>query len=215
MINEAHRRQILVAQESQRPLVITTHTFLPNAQGYVDRLLKLFLDELGVPALFEPLSFCVRELAVNAKKANTKRLYFEVRNLDPKNPEDYHRGMASFKRDTLDDQDQYLRLLKDRGHTIRIEFLKWQNSCSVAVRNNVEVLPSELDRVRDKIEKAQRYVSLEDALGEVLDESEGAGLGIVVLILMLRRLGFSGDFFQFYTMGGETVARIILPLTID
>ncbi len=215
MINEAHRRQILIAQESQRPLVITTHTFLPNAQGYVDRLLKQYLDELGVAALFEPLSFCVRELAVNAKKANTKRLYFEVRNLDPGKPEDYQRGMTSFKRDTLDDQEQYLRLLKDRGFTIRIEFLKWHNSCSVAVRNNVEVLPAELERVKDKIAKAQQYSSLEDALGEVLDESEGAGLGIVVLILMLRRLGFSGDFFRFYTMGGETVARIILPLTID
>jgi len=215
VISEAHRRQILTAQESQRPLVITTHTFLPNAQGYVDRLLKLFLDELGVPSLFEPLSFCVRELAVNAKKANTKRLYFEVRNLDPRSPSDYHRGMLGFKRDTLDDQDQYLRLLKDRGFTVKIEFLKWQDTCSVAVRNSVEVLPAELERVRDKIEKAHRYASLEVALGEVLDESEGAGLGIVVLILMLKRLGFTGDFFQFYTVGGETVARIVLPLTLD
>jgi len=32
---------------------------------------------------------------------------------------------------------------------------------------------------------------------------------------MLRRLGFPGDSFQFYTLGDETVARIILPLTID
>lgn len=215
MISQDHRRQILSAQESQRPLVITTHTFLPNAQGYVDRLLKLFLDELGVSHLFEPLSFCVRELAVNAKKANTKRLYFEVRNLDPQNPDDYHRGMGAFKRDTLDDQEQYLRLLKDRGYTVKIEFLKWQQSCSVAVRNNVEVLPAELERVKDKIDKSHRYASLEDALGEVLDESEGAGLGIVVLILMLKRLGFTGEFFQFYTLGGETVARIILPLTLD
>jgi hypothetical protein len=215
VISEAHRRQILTAQQAQKPLVITTHTFLPNAQGYVDRLLKNFLDELGVSQLFDPLSFCVRELAVNAKKANTKRLYFEVRNLDPHNPDDYHRGMTAFKRDTLDDQDQYLRLLKDRGYTIKIEFLKWGNSCSVAVRNSVEVLPAELERVKDKIEKSRGYASLEDALGEVLDETEGAGLGIVVLILMLKRLGFTGDFFQFYTVEGETVARIILPLTLD
>lgn len=205
----------MTAQASQRPLVITTHTYLPNAQSYVDKVLAVFLEGLGVPHLFDQLSFCVRELAVNAKKANTKRLYFEARNLDLRNPDEYHRGMTTFKHDTLDDQASYLKLLKDRGLFIKIEFLKWQDSCSVAIRNNVEVLPAELDRVRDKIAKAQRYASLEDALGEVLDESEGAGLGILVLILMLKRVGFSGDFFQFYTVGGETVARIILPLTLD
>lgn len=215
MISEAHRRQLLKAQESQRPLLIKTHTFLPNAQAYVDRLLKVFLDELGVPHLFDQLAFCVRELAVNAKKANTKRLYFETRRLDPRNPQQYEQGMRDFKNDTLNDQAAYLPLLKERGLFIRIEFLKWQDTCSVAVRNNVEVLPAELERVRDKIAKAQRYSSLEDALGEVLDETEGAGLGILVLILMLKRVGFSGDFFQFYTLGGETVARIILPLTLD
>jgi len=215
VITDAHRQQLLAAQESQRPLVIKTHTFLPNAQAYVDRLLRVFLDELGTPHLFDALSFCVRELAVNAKKANTKRVYFEFRNLNPHDPGDYEKGIASFKRDTLDDQQTYLRLVKDQGLYIKIEFLKWQNSCSVAVRNNVEVLSAEMERVRDKIAKAQRFTSLEDAFGEVLDETEGAGLGILVLILMLKKLGFSGDFFQFYTVGGETVARIILPLTLD
>lgn len=215
MITEVHRRQLLVAQESQKPLVIKTHSFLPNAQAYVDRLLKVFLDDLGVPHLFDPLSFCVRELAVNAKKANTKRLYFESMKLDPRDPVEYQRGMATFKRDTLAEHDLYLAMAKDRGLFIKIEFLKWQDSCSVAVRNNVPVLPAELERVKDKINKSRQYSSLEDALGEVLDETEGAGLGIVVLILMLKRIGFGGDFFQFYTLGGETVARIILPLTLD
>lgn len=215
MISSAHHQKILEAQESQRPLSIKTHTFLPNAQAYVDRMLGVFLQELGVPHLFDQLSFCIRELAVNAKKANTKRLYFQVRGLDMADPAHYEKGMASFKRDTLDEQELYLQLLKERDLYIKIEFLKWQNGCSVAVRNNVLVGPQELDRVRDKVAKSHRYASLEDALGEVLDESEGAGLGILVLILMLKKLGFEGEFFQFYTVGGETVARIILPLTLD
>jgi len=85
----------------------------------------------------------------------------------------------------------------------------------VAVKNNVEVLPQELDRVKRKIDRAFRTEGLEDALDEALDDVEGAGLGILVLVMMLRKLGFTGDFFQFYTLGGETVARIILPLTLD
>jgi len=215
VILEAHRRQLLEAQQSQKPLVITTHSYLPAAQVYVDRVLQVFLDELGVGRLFDQLSFCVRELAVNAKKANTKRLYFDVRGLDIHDAQQYELGMRTFKADTLHDQQVYLDLLKDRGYEVRIEFLKWRSSCSIAVRNNVVVLAAERDRVRHKIEQAQQFDSLEDALGEVLDESEGAGLGILVLVLMLKKLGFTGEFFQFYTTDDETVARIILPLTID
>ena len=215
MIKNAHRQQLLLAQEGQKPLLIKTYTFLPNAQRYVDRLLQVFLDEIGVSSLFDTLSFCIRELVVNAKKANTKRVFFKRSGLNPDNPEQYLLGMESFKRETLGQQELYWSLLKEDDLFIKIEFLKWQDTCSVAVRNNVEVLPEELARVRDKIEKSQRYENLEEAFAEVLDESEGAGLGILVLIMMLKRLGFWGEFFQFYTMGGETVARIILPLTLD
>lgn len=203
------------AQGAQRPLLIKTHTFLSASQAYVDRLLMVFLDNLGVPSLFEPLSFCIRELGVNAKKANVKRIYFGERGLDPGVEADYVRGMATFKRDTLADQPRYLRLLKEQDLYVKVEFLKRVDLVSVAVRNNVEVLPAELERVREKILRARRFRTLEDAFGEVLDESEGAGLGIVVLLLMLKNLGFPDDQFQFYTVGGETVARIILPLTLD
>jgi len=215
VITDSHLRQIRTSQESQRPLSIKTHTFLPAAQAYVDRLLQVYLEELGVAYLFDQLSFCIRELAVNAKKANTKRVYFQSRGLDIDDPAQYVEGMAHFKRDTLDDQAVYLELLKEAGLYVKIEFLKWEKGCSVAVRNNVLVAPTELERVKDKIAKSHEYASLEDAFGEVLDESEGAGLGILVLILMLKKLGFGGDFFQFYTMGEETVARIIRPLTLD
>jgi hypothetical protein len=176
-------------------------------------VLGAFLEEAGASHLFEPLSYCVRELAVNAQKANTKRLYFESRSLDPTDPAQYAHGMIHFKRDTLDEQKLYRDLLRERGLSIKIELIKRQNALSLAVRNSVEVLPSELIRVRQKIIRARKLHSLDEVLEEFVDESEGAGLGILVLILMFKKLGFTGDFFQFYAVGGHTVARILLPLT--
>jgi len=215
VISEHHRQQVANANTSERPLLVTTYTLLPNAQVYIDQVLRVFLDEVGLSYIFDQLSFCIRELTVNAKKANTKRVYFESLGLDLASASDYEKGMVHFKRDTLADKGLFLTLLKEHGLYVKVEFLKRHNACSVAVRNNVEIHPVELTRVRDKIAKAQTYMSLEDAFSEVLDESEGAGLGIVVLILMLKTLGFSGDFFQLYTLGGETIARIVLPLTLD
>lgn len=215
MVTDDTRNKILHASEVGKPLTIRTFSFLPKTQQYIDSLLKIFLDDLGIPYVLDQVSYCVKELAVNAKKANMKRVYFQEKGLRIENPDHYKHGMLHFKSETLNNQGHYINLLKDQELYIKIELLRWNDCCSVAVRNNVEILPTELERVQDKIDKARRYSSLEDAFAEVLDETEGAGLGILVLILMLKNLGFEGDFFQIYTLGGETIARIILPLSTD
>jgi hypothetical protein len=203
------------AQNQGKPLVITTTAFTSQTQQDVDEVLLMFLKELGVPFLMDQLSYCIRELAVNAKKANTKRVYFQERGLDMENKPDYEEGMKSFKLDTLANQKHYMEEMKLKGYYIKIELLKWNNVCSVVVKNNSRLLKWEQDRIAEKIEKANLYNSLQDAFAEVLDESEGAGLGILVLILMLKNLGFEGNFFQVYTTANETVAHIVLPLSSE
>lgn len=215
VVTETHRSQVLAARNDGRPLIITTHTYLPAAQVYVDKLLAVFLESLGLRGLGEPLGFCLRELGANAKKANLKRLYFERRGLDPARPTDYEKGMAAFKRDSLAQQAAFLPELRDRNLVVKFEFLNREGLCTLAVRNNVEALPAEVDRVRTKLARARRFRGLEDAVGEVADETEGAGLGLTMLSMVLRNLGFPDESFQFYTVGGETVGRIILPVTPD
>lgn len=215
MVTSETLDQISYASANNKPISIKTYTFLPKAQNYIDHFLQAYLDELGIPQIMDQLSYCLKELAVNAKKANTKRIYFQERGLNLDNPGDYDRGMRNFKTDTLSNQSHYLTRLKELDLYIKIEFLKYQGYCTVAVKNNSTLLPWEMDRIQEKIAKARRYATLEDAFEEVLDDSEGAGLGILVLVLMLRNVGFEGDFFQVYAKGNETVARIILPACTD
>ncbi|MEI8096114.1 MAG: hypothetical protein WCG80_18030 [Spirochaetales bacterium] len=215
MITEKHHQLLLTAKETGKPFSVTTRSYLPADQAYIDEVLRVFLAELGLPPLFDQLSYCIRELADNAKKANTKRLFFQHSGLRIDEAQDYLKGMETFKTNTLGNQSFYLDLLEKGTLSIKIEFLLSRESCSIAVRNNSLILEAELARVRDRVQKAYTYASLQDAFSEVLDESEGAGLGIIVLILMLRKVGFDGEFFQIDTLGDETVARIILPLTVD
>lgn len=215
MVTAETRGQISFASANNKPISIKTYNFLTKTQNYVDHFLEAFLDELGIPQIMDQLSYCIKELAVNAKKANTKRIYFDERQLDLNNEVDYLNGMKNFKADTLSNNKHYLAQLRARDLYVKIEFLKYQGYCTVAVRNNSLLLPWERDRINEKVAKARQYATLEDAFEEVLDDSEGAGLGILVLVLMLRNVGFEGDFFQVYTVGGETVARIILPACTD
>jgi putative nucleotidyltransferase with HDIG domain len=82
----------------------------------------------------------------------------------------------------------------------------------VEVRNNVAITKHELIRIHDKLARSRKYNTLDDALAQVLDDSEGAGLGLVILILMLKKMGLDEDCFDIIGSEKETIARLIVPL---
>ena len=50
---------------------------------------------------------------MNAKKANTKRVYFMEKGLDLNNDKDYELGMKTFKQETFDNIQYYLQKQKE------------------------------------------------------------------------------------------------------
>ena len=60
-------------------------------------------------------------------------------------------------------------------------------------------------------EPFRAFDTMEEALSSVLDDSEGAGLGIVILVLRLKKIGLDEDSFDIDVENGETVARITVP----
>jgi putative nucleotidyltransferase with HDIG domain len=76
----------------------------------------------------------------------------------------------------------------------------------------VAVTKTELIRIHDKIARSRQYNTLEDALSQVLDDSEGAGLGLVIMVLMLKKMGLDEDCFDITGTDKETIARLTIPL---
>lgn len=200
------------AAQSSIPLTITTYTLPHDIEVYMEEVLDAFLTELGQKKLKDYLVYCLRELAVNAKKANSKRVYFETKVLDINDPDDYEEGMRTFKADTLENIAYYLSKQKERGFYIKIIFQSKAANILIEVRNNVEINKKEYLRIHDKLARSRQYNSLEEALSNVLDPSEGAGLGLVILVLMLKKIGLDEDCFDIWAENGETVARITVPV---
>jgi putative nucleotidyltransferase with HDIG domain len=200
------------AVQSGIPLTITTFTLPHEIEVYIDQVLTVFLQQVDQEKLKDYVVYCVQELAVNAKKANTKRVYFTERGLDLANPEDYKIGMATFKDDTLNNIAHYLQMQKEKGLYIKLILQFKKNIVSIEVRNNVAVTKTELIRIHDKLARSRQYDNLEDALSQVLDDSEGAGLGLVILVLMLKKMGLTEDCFDILSTDKETIARLIIPL---
>jgi putative nucleotidyltransferase with HDIG domain len=193
-------------------LNILTYTLPHDIEVYMEEVLDVFLAELGQKKLKDYLIYCLRELAVNAKKANTKRVYFESRGLDINDAEHYESGMETFKQDTLENIGWYLQKQKEKGYYVKVIFQAKGSNIMLEVRNNVEINKKEYLRIHDKLARSRKYTSLEEALSQVLDPSEGAGLGLVILVLMLKKIGLDEECFDIWAEGGETVARITVPV---
>lgn len=195
------------------PISITTYTLPHDMEMYMGEILSLFLTELNQTHMIQYLTYSLNELVVNAKKANTKRIYFKEKNLNIFDLNDYNEGMKTFKNDTLNNINYYLKLQKDAGLYVRLILQVKNNNIKIEVRNNSKITPFEKERIQQKLEQAQQYESIQDALTTVLDDSEGAGLGLVILILMLEKIGMTKENFQTITNDSETITRITLPLS--
>lgn len=193
------------------PLSITTYTLPHEMEIYMGDVLAAFLSELNQTQMTEFLKYTLNELVTNAKKANTKRVYFSEKQLDINDINDYNTGMINFKTETLDNINHYLELQKAKGLYIKLIMQAKHNEIKIEVKNNSELTPFEYKRIHDKIEKAHQYSSIEEAFSQVLDETEGAGLGLIIMILMLRKIGLTDDNYQVLCENGETINRIILP----
>ena len=208
------RKASRAAQEAARvsiPLTVRLHALPHRMHGCFDAMLESFLRAIGRADLLNPVAFCVKELVLNAEKANIKRLYFSERGLDPHDPAHERRAMRDFRDDMAREAERYTRLLKERGMVIRVTYHRTPRGLRIAVRNTAAISARECRRVRERIRAADCFGSLEDALDAVADSEEAAGLGIFLIVGILKSIGLEASCFSIEAGKQETVATITLP----
>ncbi|MCL2180935.1 MAG: HDOD domain-containing protein [Treponema sp.] len=204
--------KIKKAIQSGLPLTITTYTLPKEIEIYIEQVVESFLRHMNQLKLKDYIVYCVQELVVNAKKANTKRVYFTELGLNINDDRDYEYGMKTFKDDTISNIAYYLQKQKEKGLYIKVILQIKRNTINIEIRNNVTATKTEQLRIHDKLARSRQYNSLEDALSMVLDDSEGAGLGLVILVLMLKKMGLDDEAFTMKTTDKNTIASIAIPL---
>lgn len=208
---EFDREKIRNSVKLQMPIEITTYTLSRNMEIYIYDILTAFLEECHQEHLIQNLKYCLGELLTNAKKANTKRVYFKEKGLNINNPEEYEKGMDQFKVDTLSNIDHYLELQKKAGLYIKVLLQMCGRTIKIQIKNKAVLTLDEEKKIRSKIQHAKRFNSIEEVYATALDPSEGAGLGIIIIILMLQKVGLGKDNYKCYSTDKETITEIILP----
>lgn len=207
--------KIKTAVKLHTPLEITTYTIPHNMELYIRDVMSTFLKECNQQHMEKYLNFCLGELLTNAKKANTKRIYFKEKNLDIFNPQDYKSGMKTFKEDTLNDIDYYLTKQKEEGLYVKLSLLFDEENVIVEIKNNSVICEEEKQRINEKLNSVKQYKNEKDVLSNVIDQTEGAGLGIIIIILMLQKIGLIKEDYQVFSTEKETITKFKLPLNTE
>lgn len=211
-LSEEDKQKIKSAVQLHSPIEITTYTLPREMEMYIQEVLTVFLIECHQEHMTDNLIFCLGELLTNSKKANTKRIYFKEHNLDINDEMDYHSGMVSFKEDMLNDLRHYLEAQKAAGLYIKLVLKLNEDGIKIEIRNNSVLTTFERKRINEKLRAAQKYTDPQQVIAKVIDQTEGAGLGIIIIVLMLQKIGLSKDNYKVFATETETITQMILPL---
>lgn len=160
----------------------------------INTLILKILSAQGHIFLLETLITVIREIVFNAFKANIKRIYFEKSNIDIHDTVKYETAMQNFKEEYLYNLDEIENeITTNQNYYIKITFEQKEEILSISVFNNVQIVNEEYDRIMSRIQQSKISQNLADAYNDVYDPTEGAGLGLVLMVFLLKNSGIGAD----------------------
>ncbi len=205
------RKKVLDAIKLRMPIEVTSYTLSRNMEMYFRSVVELFLEACHQEHLQEYINYCLGELLANSKKANIKRVYFKEKNLDINDPDDYEKGMEHFREETCEKLEHYLELQRKAGLYVKLSLQLTNHNVVIEIKNNSVLTVFEKERIQKKLDSVQQYKNMDEVVANVIDQSEGAGLGIIIINLMLQKIGLKRDCFKIFSTDEETITQIILP----
>lgn len=204
------------AVAKNKTISLVTWTLTDYGESLLHYIAATILNQAGKSELIDIVYPSVKELVINATKANMKRVFFDDQKIDPNNPEDYDRGMSLFKQTLTEEMiGRHKQDFIDRNYKITVTFYYTDQVLNIKVKNNFALLKREEERIREKFKNAQSFSSLLDFYMAHGDDTEGAGLGITMVGIILDESGIDRHSFTVFVKPGynETAARLEIPLS--
>ena len=207
---------ISVTVSSGQYLTLKTHRMTGVVEKHIQHAVESILDKNQQPGLVTTLYTILKELVINGCKANQKRIFFDERGLDITNPADYGKGNEEYK--TIFSESmalEYGHKAREKGYFVLIDFHFDESGLTLEVVNNTPIAREEEVMVREKLKKAMGYNDIAEFYMDqaMSGESEGAGLGIALIIILLKGENIDPNLFRILIEDGRTIARLEIPFT--
>ncbi len=206
--------RILEAIEAGRSIVLLTHYASDTCERVLDITVAALLQHYDRPELQGMLYTCVKELIVNATKTNAKRMYFSSTGLSVDDEAEYAAGMAAIKTQLSEEWvRKYGIRAREANLSVRVVFHHGPRGLRIEVINNLGLIPWDEVRIRRKMESAMKYEDLISFYADHADQTEGEGIGLAMVLLLLRGEQINPALFRVGLKDGRTMARLEIPFT--
>ncbi|PJZ68467.1 HD family phosphohydrolase [Leptospira perolatii] len=197
------------------PFHFKFHTLTEDIDTILARTLDRFLLHLDIIYIRDSVFAALKETVSNTVKANVKRIYFRELQADIHDPLKYRSNIVGFKQTYLENKDKYDSLLHKNNYVIVVSFIHNKEMIRIRVMNNVKLSLEETERINQRIGQAKTYTDLAEAFLENNDETEGAGLGLIMILMMLKNDGLGAGSYRVESQGNNTSIIIDIPLNIQ
>lgn len=203
-----------VSIEAEKRLIIRAYGVISPTEYFMRDSVNKILNKFERHDLAPAVTMIIKELTVNAAKANFKKVLFLENDIDVNDPADYERGMQLFREAISETMSmEYGLKAKKASLNVTASFDFDKDRLIVEIRNNLAMSRLEESRVREKLRQAMECEDVAEFMMENVDETEGAGLGIILSLAALKSLAIDPHVLSISTnYENETVARLEIPL---
>lgn len=205
---------VRTALSTGREIVIVAYSLIAPTEQIINDILEYVFHRAQREDLIYPVFSSIKELTTNAIKANIKKILIDEGNIsDPTDPYE----VVSVIKSVLNEKDllSYGAKCEKAGLSIRIHFNISDSEFSIRVIDPFPLSREQEIRINEKIQRAYGYDDLAICYLENPDPfAEGMGLGLAMVVVLLKGSGISPDCFSVTSdnYGKKTIAKITIPL---
>lgn len=205
------------AIQSGHVIRIRAYAVITATEAGLNYIVESILKKFNREDMLGPVYTSVKELSLNGAKANFKCILFEDENIQSDDDTEYERGIKLFKERLSESWVlESGKKARERKMHVDIYFDFDTDRLLVEVVNNRPISQKEDKRIREKFLAARQYDDIAQFYLEGGDSSEGAGMGIVLVTMMLKAQGIDPHLFTIRSDYREkTLARVEFPISPD
>ena len=199
--------------QTTNELRFSTRDLSDRMELTLERAVALLLKRYGHEHLLSVIYTSLKEILVNATRANAKEAWFREHGLDINDTAQFQQGMGIIKGEINESWiRKYGAMADEMGLTVDIYILHSEDGIRIEVRN-VALKPEEEARIRAKLSEAMKYDDLMAFYMANADDTEGEGIGLAMILVLLKGESIDPNLFRMGVVEERTLSRLEIPLS--
>jgi hypothetical protein len=208
------------SQKPSKKIHIVAYSVSDDVETQTKETLFNILAIRDLEDLLAPVYTCVKELIINAIKANFKNIYFEnyVPMSNYQNVIAYETALQLFQLEmNREDAKHFGDIAREDDIKAEIDIWTVEDVLHVIVTNPVKMTETEYKKVKQKLNDAENCRDLADYFLKNMNDPyrEGAGLGLILIMMVLKSLQAPKDSLIILSQDNKTTAYLKIPLVGD